>query len=487
MNMVNNSASYQKIVSALKRKKKGATAADICAATALPLEEVRRLLPKAADEYSGHLQVTQSGEILYYFPDGFTSRYKGTSVKIKKAFNLFASAVKTVSVFLFKFWIMVMLVGYFALFMALVLASVVLTVAAQSNSKGSSKGSFRLSSNLFSLLWRIWFFSEVSKPRYGNYKVSQKKKNTRPMHKAVFSFVFGDGNSNADWDEKEDKAVITYIQSNRGVISLVEYMALTGKNSAEAEQAILSFCARFAGSPEVTEEGIIVYRFEEILLRADSGNYAELSPPIKQLKAFSNNPQSMNTGFVFINSINLLFGSYFLYHSLASNFFEAGIEYQASFSYFYKFTNVLLENFVNNAPYFIFTALGVIPFIFSLLFWIIPSVRKFMEKKENEGIKLGNFKKFCFSKIWVSPKNIDMRYYMPISKECLPKNTISARDRVIKDLGVVSIPEVEIDERGNTIYSFNGLENERSVVKKYRDNIDTGRLKLGSAVFDSGE
>jgi len=483
--------SYEKIVNSLKRRKKSATVADVCADTALPLSTVRELLPKAADEYSGRLQVTQSGEILYDFQNGFTSRYRGFGAKIKRLFGLCVKAVKAASVVIFKFWIMLMLVGYFALFMALAIASVVLSVAAQSRSSNNRGRTMSFGPNLFSLIWRIWFYSELTKPRYGNYggygRASPDKKNSRPMHKAVFSFVFGEEDPNADWEEKEDKAVIAYVQSNSGVISLVEYMALTGKDRLEAEKSILSFCVRFSGSPEVTEEGVIVYRFDDLLLRAASNNYPELSPRIKRLKTFSYNSKSMNVWFVIINAVNLIFGSYFLYHSLASNFLEAGTLYQTSSSYFYVFTNVLTEMFVNNPAFGIFIALGVVPFVFSLLFWIIPAVRKFFEKAENEKIKLTNFKKFSFSKIWNSPVNVNLKSFSPPNNECLPENIEYAKDRVIKDIASVSVPEVEIDESGETVYSFNGLENDKNAVKKYRAGVDPAQSMLGSKVFDTDE
>jgi hypothetical protein len=485
----NNMDDYQKVVSALKRKPKGATAADVCAATALPLARAGELLPKAADEYSGHLRVTQSGEILYHFPNGFTSRRRGLFAGIKKAAGFCASALKTALVFLFKVWITVMLVGYFVLFMALALASVFLTVAAQSRSSNNrGRGSFGLSGNLFSLIWRIWFYSELTKPRYGRHgygKVSPDKKKGRPLHKAVFSFVFGEEDPNAGWEEREDKDVIAYIQSNRGVLSIMEYMALTGKNKTQAEEAILSFCARFSGSPEVTQEGVIVYRFDSLMLGASSSAGAELRPQVKRLKTFSYNSKNMNVWFTIINAVNLILGSYFLYNSLTVSSVETGV-YQAPAS-FYLFTNNLMEWFVNNPPFFIFIALGIVPFVFSLFFWIIPAVRKFVENRENEDIKLGNFKKFGFNKIWNSPLNVDLKDYTPAANECMPKDIAGAKDRVIKDAGSVSIPEVEIDENGNTLYSFKGLEDEKNSVRKYRESVDIDRLKLGNTVFDSNE
>ena len=481
---VNDNDAYKKIVLSLKRRKKGATAADVCAATALPLSTVRELLPKAADEYSGHLQVTQSGEILYYF-SGFTSRYRGFTARLKRITDKGASFVKSALVFLFKVWIMVMLIGYFVLFLAIALASVFLSVAAKSSGRDRRGGSF-IGFSMLDLLLRLWFYSEITRPRYGNERVTRNEKPKRPMHKAVFSFVFGEDDPNKDWQERQSRAVIGYIQANRGVISLAEYMAFTGENSMEAEKSILAFCSKYAGSPEVTDEGTIVYRFDELLLRADSGKFSELSPPVKRLKTFSANSKKMNGWFAVINAVNLIFGSYFLYQSFFAGQLITEIQYQTA-SYLYSFTYLLLEMVTVEPSTIIRIVLGFIPLLFSLFFWIIPAVRHFLEKNENEGIKLANFKRLIFGKIWSSPKNIDLSRFQPPTAECRPRDPGEAVDRAIKDMGAISSPDVEQNEEGKTIYSFNELENEKRALEKYRSGIDPSLSKLGKTVFDSGE
>jgi len=478
---------YKNIVKALKRKKEGVTAADVCAATALPLQTVRGLLPKAADEYGGNLQVTQSVEILYSFPDGFTSRYRGFNARAKKAASFFSSALKAVLVFLFKVWIMLMLIGYFTLFLALAIASVVLSVAVQSKSR--DRGNVRVSSGLFQILWRIWFVNEITRPRYGYYPnvhVTQKKGKSRPMHKSVFSFVFGEGDPNKDFEDQENKAVISYIQANRGVITLAEYMAFTGKNGMEANEAILAFCSKYGGSPEVTEEGTLVFRFDNLLLRANSGGFSELSPPVRQLKTFSFNKKSMNGWFIAINAANLIFGLYFLYNAVNTGTLDTQIQYQSA-SYLYAFTNYIMSFFTKNPHFVISIALGIVPVVFSVLFWLIPAVRKFMENKENESIKLSNFKKLGFSKIWVNPDNVEISGLIPQAEECRPKDPVSAADRVIKDLGAVSSPQVEIGEDRKIYYSFKELEREKNAVADYRNSLDPQRTKIGNIVFDSGK
>jgi len=474
---------YQKVVNSLKKRKKGATVADVCASTALPLATVREFLPKAADEYSGHLQVTQSGEILYTFPAGFTSRYSGFDAVLKRFTEKFFAVVKKTLVFLFKVWIMVMLVGYFLLFLALAVASVVISVSGKSSNKSRRGGGSGF--NLFSLFWRIWFYSEMTRPRYGR-TVTRNAEPKRPMHKAVFSFIFGEEEPNGEWEEKENKAVIEYIQSNRGVISLAEYMAFSGKNSMEAEEAILSFCAGYGGSPEVTNDGTIVYRFDDLLLRADSKKAAELLPPVKQLKIFSVNTKKMNGWFIVINAVNLIFGSYFLYQSFAAGLLVTEAQFQSA-SYLYAFTHLLFQTITYDPSGIIGIILGLIPLIFSVLFWLIPAVRRFLLEKENENIKLTNFKRFSFNKIWQSPANVESKNLNPQGAECRPIDIAAAQDRVIKDLSAISNPEIEVSEDGRTIYTFSELEREKHALEKYRAGIKLADSKLGEIVFDSGE
>ena len=476
---------YQKIVNSLKRRfKKGATAADVCADTALPLAKTCELLPKAADEYSGHLRVTSSGEILYYFPNGFASRYHGLRVRVSEAFRVFKKALGTFLAFAFKAWIMFTLIGYFTLFLALALAAVVFSVVVQSKSSGRSGRRVFFGPNLFSLIWRIWFVQEINRPRYGNYRGGSVKIKKPPLYKAIFSFVFGGEDPNKNWDEKESKAVLDYLLANSGVISLAEFMVLSGKNSALAQEDILSFCLRYEGSPEVTDEGTIVYRFDGLTRRLNAKNQAELSFPVKRLKKFSDNEKKTNVLFVMINAVNFLFGSYFLFNSLKTGLLVSEIQYKSA-SYLYGFTHSILEYLTLNPPLVMSVALGVTPLVFSLFFWIIPAARRFFLKKENAAIKLINFKKSIFGKIWSNPENICFKNILPQDKESYPENIALAEDRVIKEFGAVSKVEIEQNAAGEMIYSFIELEKEKLALEKYRKSVDPALSKLGDIVFDT--
>jgi hypothetical protein len=469
--MNSSSKQYQKIVSILKKRKTGAVLADISSAAALPLDVVRELLPRAADEYSGRLQVTESGEILYSFPDGFSSRYRGFSATVKKYAMAIAGFLRKVTVFLFKTWIMVMLIGYFIMFLVLAVASVFL----QSSSKSKSRNSF----GLFNILWRFWFVNEITRPRY-SYK--RGKKNSRAMYKSIFSFVFGEDDPNADFHLTEKKALIKYIVSNKGVISLAEYMSFTGQNSLQAQTSILSFCAQFAGSPEVTEEGSIVYRFDDLLKRSDKP--VNTAPPIKKIKTFSDNARKMNICFAVINGVNLLFGSYYLHQAAVTGPLSTNEQYNAA-SRLYSFTHALFNVVSTDPASAIKLILGVIPLAFSIFFWLIPLVRYIMLQKENENYKLQNFRKFAFEKIWKTPINVQSKDLSVEAPECRPNDLITAGERAILDMALVSQPEIQAAENGDITYSFAQLEKEKDSLAKYRLLLDPKRSSLGKTVFDS--
>ncbi|MDR2745976.1 MAG: hypothetical protein LBB77_00890, partial [Treponema sp.] len=276
MSSIKDKNAYAKALDILKRRRGGLTAADLAASAALPLPAARELLSKAADEFRGRLRVTESSEILYDFPRGFTSRYTSPEARFGRFMDKFFKAGAVFFSWLFKAWILVMLLGYFAVFMLIALAALTLSAAggssnSNSRSRNSSGGSFFLAAHVFDLIIRLWFYSELTRSMEGSYRSSAPRRQGKPLHKAVFSFVFGEKDPNGGADDAEKKALIAYLRANRGLIGLPEYMAATGLSPLEAEGGILAFCAEFGGYPEATEEGTIVYRFQDILLRADGG------------------------------------------------------------------------------------------------------------------------------------------------------------------------------------------------------------------------
>jgi hypothetical protein len=488
-------ASYRKLVEALKKSRRGLTVADAVAATALPLPLVQELLPQAADEYSARLEVTESGEILYSFPRVFTSRYRGFKAGFKRFLAALGRGLSAAATWFFKVWIMVMLLGYFVLFMLIALAALMVSVAGSSsgsdNRSRHSGGGFYLASGIFDLIIRIWFYSELTRSldraSYGYYGrgAGPSRPKGRPLHHAIFSFVFGEPDPNREAESMEKKALIAWLQQNSGIISLPEYMALTGKPLPDAEGGILAACSEFGGMPELTGDGTIVYRFEKLLLRSGKTGGDKAPAPLKRLKQFSANKKSMNKWFILINTVNLLFGAYFFYHSLFTGPVTTLEQIKAG-PWLYGITYANAYQFNANPLPLIALGLGLVPLAFSILFWLIPALRCFREKRQNQEIKLQNLRKTGFQRIWSKLRGIMTGDISGSSPETSPQNLPEAQDRIIKDMAAYSMPEIEEDPAGNIIYNFVELEKEKEDVTRCRAEIRPGDSELGKIVFDSG-
>ncbi|MDR0561655.1 MAG: hypothetical protein LBG73_03105 [Spirochaetaceae bacterium] len=485
---IKDRGAYQKVAEAFKKQQNGATVADIVAKTGLPLHTVKELVPLAADEYSARLQVTESGEILYSFPRGFASKYRGFRASLRKFGEKLFKGLKIAGSALFKIWIMLMLVGYFVLFMLVALASLLISVAGSSNSNSRSEhreggGGLFFASFIFDLIIRLWFYSELTKAvdqtYYGERTPRPKGK---PLYKAIFSFVFGDEDPNKGWTSKEKQSVLAYLQANQGVISLPEFMTLTGRTPQAAETAITAYCAEFGGLPEATEDGTVVYQFSDMLLRADrrDRSYSGASL-LKRLPVFSSNTKGMNVWFCLLNGVNLAFGSYFLFNALNTGAITA--ETQKTASYIYHVAYVLAQLVADNPLPFITVGLGAIPVIFSVLFWLIPAVRYQAVKKGAEAIKLENLRKAGYGRIWSAPGAVASEDITAEADICRPKNLPKAQDTIIKEMGSYTVPEVSLTDSGTTVYAFTELEREKEALQKYRNRVHP--QTLGKTVFDS--
>ncbi|MDR0639656.1 MAG: hypothetical protein LBG27_12275 [Spirochaetaceae bacterium] len=476
---------YEAVCDAFRHSGGGMTVADLAAKTALPLAVVKEAAPRAADEYNGSLSVTESGEILYAFPHGFKSRRRGAKVLLMKVLSTAGKALFVFGKWAFKVWIMLILVGYFALFMLLALAALLLSVAASSSNNSSSRrsndGAIGLVGGLFNMIIRLWFYSELLNMDrdYAYGRRPAEKPRGRPLHKAIFSYVFGDGDPNATIEQRHKSAVIAFIQANKGVINLEEYITITGKPPVDADREITAFCAEFGGSPEATEDGTIVYRFDDLMLKAENGARSTVVP-YRQLLRFSGNTRKMNTWFAVINTVNLAFGGYFMYHSMLPQTGPTTL-----FNYFYRITALLLGGGTPGVPTFILPVLGVVPVVFSLLFWIIPIARKLSMEKENEQIKLENLRKIGVQHVYTAPLSVKPAEIKSSMAEASPKNIVRAQDAILKELSFFGSPDVTAAENGELTYSFAAIKREKDATRIYRDSINSGASGLGKVVFNA--
>ncbi|RKX78238.1 MAG: hypothetical protein DRP87_06910 [Spirochaetes bacterium] len=475
----------QKIVNTIKKGRGECTVADLIASTGLPKYQVDNTIKLVVDEYGGRMKVTESGEILYSFPERMRSKIHGFRPAVKRAVRVLLKTTGKILAFLFKVWIMVMLVGYFILFVALLLLALFASIAAsaaskdgdRSRSRGGGFGTFYLTTVIIDLFIRLWIYSSIVKID----KRRQPGKN--PLYKSVFAFVFGSGNPNSDWEEREKIGVINYIRSNRGIISTEEFMALTGLPCDTAQSRINRYCIEYEGEPEVTPGGTLIFKFPELIRSAEIPVYsAGLATEKKKLIPFNNNKSSTNRWIAFFNGFNLLFSSYFLYFS----FFAENIIPNSGFSSLYLFTATYLA-VLTDPTLILAVGLGVVPFSFSVLFYLLPFMRRLLEKRKNEEIKKENFRKKIYQKVLDNPLGIDPEKILPAGREEAPKNWKAFREGCIKELGSLKEAEIEELDKGKYIYSFPELLREKKDIEEYRKKVDMSEYKPGKTIFDTGD
>jgi hypothetical protein len=143
---------------------------------------------------------------------------------------------------------------------------------------------------------------------------------------------------------------------------------------------------------------------------------------------------------------------------------------------------MMFRQFFSNPQAIISIGLGIIPVLFSLLFWLIPCIRFFKLKRDNDRIKMENFRKVAIRSIVNNPLHIkpgDLQFQKTESK---PDPRYNAPEKILKEMSVYSMPDIEM-EGTVPVYSFPGLEMEAQALKKYREELSTEHL--GATVFDT--
>lgn len=485
----------EKLLHAFRRGQKEYAAADLARMTGLPLAQINAEMPALADEYRGRLKVTDKGELIYSFPEGLKSRYKGLVPALARLSRAFARGAVRAGKALFKVWILAMLAGYFVLFIALALVAFFGSIAIQqgggrdrdSRRGGGGLGGLWLTTRLFDSLVRLWFYSELFKDPETRYRQQLQRQERKPLHKAVFSHVFGDGDPNADWDSVLKKAFVAYVQTHKGVITMPEFMALSGLRPEDAEARITRFLVEFEGRPEVTESGVLYFFFPSLLAAANQVSSAAASTfPMKKLKSFSSNSRKMDNTFRWVNIVNLLFGSYYGWHALTIGTSVLvrtpdGIGLRGGFAFLYSSTVYLFAQLgVAQPAAVVGWLLGAAPLAFSLLFFSIPLIRALKLKSENEQLKRENLRRLVYASVLGSPGRFDPAMLQTRMKEAAAASP-KAIEEELKHLAAWASGEPEADGT----WSFKDIRSALEEAERIRAAIDERTFAPGQTVFDT--
>lgn len=286
------------------------TVGDLAAQAGVDVNLAERGLLALASEAGGHLQVSESGQVAYLFPRNFRAilRNKSLQLRLKEWWE----KVWRVLFYLIRISFGVVLILSIVL---IFVAIAIIVIAASSSRDGDSRGHSR-SGGGFMFVPNVWFgpswfwFFDPSPHRRQQRQPRRNAAEGSEMNflEAIFSFLFGDGNPNAELEDRRWQDVGTVIQNNQGAVvaeQIAPYLDLQGVPTDE--DYMLPVLSRFDGRPEVSPEGEIVYHFPQLQARASARKPNPVPAYLREFRwKFSRASSGQNLMAVGLGSLNLI-------------------------------------------------------------------------------------------------------------------------------------------------------------------------------------
>jgi hypothetical protein len=259
------------------------TVGDVAAQAGLDVKVAERDLLAIASEAGGHMQVAESGEVAYVFSQSFRNTLRNKYFRLR--LQEWGRKLWGILFYLIRVSFGIMLIASIVLIMAAI-ALILIAISSRSDSDsggdwgGSDSGrggGFWFSPDIF------WIFTPDRRDDRARLAREDRSLN---FLEAVFSFLFGDGNPNADLEERRWQMIGTVIRNNGGAIvaeQVVPYLDdLGNRANQEFEDYILPVLTRFNGRPEVSPEGQIVYHFPELQVSAQEQRSRTVMSSLKE-------------------------------------------------------------------------------------------------------------------------------------------------------------------------------------------------------------
>jgi hypothetical protein len=274
------------VMKAIERLDYRVTVGDVAAQAGLDINLAQQGLLALASEAGGHLQVAESGEVIYQFPQNFRDvlRDKYFRLRLKEWWD----RVWRVLFYLIRISFGIVLV---LLIVLAIVAIVILAIAASASSKDdNNSGGIDFGGGGSG---GIWFFPDFSWMFYPDYtrhydeqRIESSENRKLNFLEAIYSFLFGDGNPNSNLEERRWRTIGTVIRNNRGAV-IAEQVSPYLDDVSEGfdtnyEQYMLPVLTRFDGRPEVSPEGQLVYHFPSLQTTVAQPRTTSIAPFLRE-------------------------------------------------------------------------------------------------------------------------------------------------------------------------------------------------------------
>jgi hypothetical protein len=284
------------------------TCGDVSTSTGIHLEVARSGLLALANGTGGHLQVTDTGEVIYVLPQDFRQVLLRKHVRLQ--FQAWLDRIWAVVFYLIKISFGILLIASIGIVYLTILA---ITLAAMFSSEngdcgdvgggcvldifncgGNSSSSSSGSSGpiIYSGSSTVHTVNTKDYPRSTKPAPIRAKTKRKPLNflEAVFSVLFGDGNPNADLEQRRWHYIGNLIHRQQGVAigeQIAPYLDDLGQGfDREYENYMLPVLMKFNGIPEVSPTGELVYHFPDLqtTLKDKPGEFARVPQCLRERK-----------------------------------------------------------------------------------------------------------------------------------------------------------------------------------------------------------
>jgi hypothetical protein len=482
-------AAAEVLIGSIQDPGKPLTVADAAAAGGLALRDADRGLHWLSSEYRGHLRVTESGELLFRFPHGFAKPWE-TRDRVSRMFTTIARGAMGVLRFVVRAWVMVVLVGYVALFVAVLIGLMFANQNDRNDRRGRLPGGdlalvfIRILGD--ALFWTFHPFSPFA-VGYGGYgygyaprasmppsRSPRAAKDETPFYEKVNRFFFGPTPPPSDPRETERK-VLAELRAQKGRIGLADVMRVTGLPREQADPLMARLMLDYDGDVGVSEEGGIYYHFES--MRKTGEAVAEGPRPraawdeSKTLPPLTGNSGGSNALIFGLNAFNLIMSLVAIDMNLTLSKLP------------YLFGRIPLDMLpYAGTP----IALGVVPLVFSIALLFLPAARalampfeaKALAKEKGRLAVLRAVLARIGQKAPITDKALVEAWKGATGEE--PDSKEVTR-RVVELGGDAEVQE----DTGEVRYRFVDLETEAKALEEEREQASDEEKKVGKVVFAS--
>ncbi|RCJ25500.1 hypothetical protein A6770_27585 [Nostoc minutum NIES-26] len=284
------------------------TIGDVATQAGLNVAEAGQGLLALASDAGGHLQVAETGDIVYQFPRNFREILRNKYLQLR--LQEWWKKVWGIMFYLIRISFGIFLIASIAL---ITITIIIIATAANSDRDSNDRGS-NFGGGFFFFPDLFWYFSPNYDTHYQERRRERHQQSNLNFFEAVFSFLFGDGNPNANLEERRWQEIATVIRSHRGAVAaeqIAPYLDNIGEiYTQQYEDYMLPVLIRFNGQPTVSSEGQIVYYFPELQVRAAKQHRQSVSVYLEELpwrfSAASSGQITLSAGLGILNFVGAL-------------------------------------------------------------------------------------------------------------------------------------------------------------------------------------